>query len=517
MLKCKQKENTMAEDYKKKNQDEARKKSVKMKMLPHSIESEQAVLGCCLIDEEAPLYITGALKEEDFYADAHKHIFSAIINLYKNSKPIDFVTLVDELENSAILELVGGIDYITTLTNIIPSAANYKSYVDIVKRTSVLRQIISAGQKIIENAYVSESKDDSVDYAEKLIFEIAQKEEQSSLQHIGPALGEVIQKFDDLAKNKTVQRGIKTGFKDFDAITNGLQNSDLILLAARPGVGKSSFAMNIITNAAINEGKKCAIFSLEMPAVQIAQRSLCSVASVSMEKALKGQLNEEEWKSLWVANKKLAEAGIYVDDNSMNNPLQILSKCRRLKREKGLDLIMIDYLQLMSNGSKTADNRQQEISEMTRFLKIAARELNVPIILLSQLSRAVEQRKGDHRPVLSDLRESGAIEQDADIVLFIYKPDMYSDIVNEDEPGICELIVAKHRNGSQGTVKLRWVGEYTTFVDRDRQVKKPQENGIRVVADNYYGDIPPEDTDSAYGDIPPEDLQDLKNKFDNDD
>lgn len=503
----------MAQDNKRKDtiQEENRKKTIKMKVLPNSIESEQAVIACCLIDEEAPLYITSALSEDDFYAEAHKHIFGAILSLYQRSKPIDFVTLVDELENTAMLDVVGGIEYITNLTNMIPSAANYKSYVEIVKRTSVLRQIISAGQKIIENAYVSEDKDESVNFAEKLIFEIGQKEEQSSLVHIGPALGEVIQKFDDLSKNKAVSKGIKTGFKEFDAITNGLQNSDLILLAARPGVGKTSFAMNIITNAAINEGKKCAIFSLEMPAVQIAQRSLCSVASVSMERALKGQLNEEEWKSLWVANKKLAEAGIYVDDNSMNDPMKILSKCRKLKREKGLDLLMIDYLQLMSSGKKT-DSRQQEISEMTRFLKIAARELNVPIILLSQLSRAVEQRKGDHRPVLSDLRESGAIEQDADIVLFIYKPDMYSDIVSEDEPGICELIVAKHRNGSQGTVKLRWVGEYTTFVDKDVQLKKPQETGIKVVADNYYGDIPPEQED-----IPPQDLESLKETFKPDD
>ena len=268
----------------------------------------------------------------------------------------------------------------------------------------------------------------------------------------------------------------RTGYTDFDAITNGLQNSDLILLAARPGVGKTSFAMNIVNYAATKGKKKCAVFSLEMPKTQIAQRSLFSVANVSMEKGLKGELSVDEWKSLWAAKKELAESGIYVDDSSMNKATDILSKCRRLKREKGLDLVMIDYLQLMTGSSKnSSENRQQEISEITRSLKIAARELDVPIILLSQLSRAVESRK-DHRPMLSDLRESGAIEQDADIVLFIYKPDMYNDVVNEDEPNTCEVIIAKHRNGPIGTVKLKWIGEYTKFVNIKDYTKIARQN-----------------------------------------
>lgn len=261
-----------------------------------------------------------------------------------------------------------------------------------------------------------------------------------------------------------------TGFKDLDRLTNGLQNSDLILLAARPGVGKTSFAMNVVTNIAITQKKRCAIFSLEMPKTQLAQRALCSVACVSMAKALKGELSVDEWKAIWAANKKLVEAGLYIDDSSMNTPIDILSKCRRLKREGGLDLVMIDYLQLMNSGGKVKDNRQQEISEITRYLKIAARELDVPIIVLSQLSRAVETRK-DHRPVLSDLRESGSIEQDADIVMFIYKAEMYNDVPNEDEPGVCELNIAKHRNGSLDTIKLRWFGEYTTFTDIDFKPK----------------------------------------------
>lgn len=470
-------------------------KSNLAKTMPHSIEGEQSVLGCLLIDDEAPVFIMSKLKENDFYLESHKRIFETMRDIYNMNLPIDFVTLVDQLEKRSILEEVGGIEYITNLTNILPSAANHKAYVDIVKRDSLLRQLISAGQKIIEEAYETSDGTQALGQAEKLIYEIAEKEEQSSLEHIGPALNEVIAKFDKIAKDGGKVRGIPTGLKDFDAVTNGLQNSDLILLAARPGVGKTSFAMNIINHAAINEGKKCAIFSLEMPKVQLAQRSLCSIAKVSMEKALKGTLSVEEWKSIWVANKQLSNAQIYVDDSSMNTPIDVLSKCRRLKREKGLDLVMIDYLQLMTPAGKV-ESRQNAVAEMTRYLKIAAKELNVPIILLSQLSRAVETRKEDgHRPVLSDLRESGSIEQDADIVLFIYKADMYNDVVSSDEPGVCELIIAKHRNGSPGTVKMRWIGECTTFVDLDKKYTPAQKyDAVKTVSDDIYGGAPENDS-----------------------
>ena len=453
--------------------------ATKPKIMPHSLEAEQAVLGCLLIDGETAFQIFPVLKAEDFYIDSHGHIFECMRNVYNSNKPIDFITLTDELENNSSLDSVGGLEYITSLTNIVPTAANFAHYVEIVKRNSILRQLIHSSQKIIEYSYDSQNKDEAISYAEKQIFDIAQNEETSNLEQLSNSLNQVIEKFDLIAKNKGALKGLATGFEDFDKITNGLQNSDLILLAARPGVGKTSFAMQIVNNVAM-QGKKCAVFSLEMPKIQIAQRSICSVAMVSMEKALKGNLNMEDWKSLWAANKKLSGAGIFVDDSSMNTPVDILSKCRRLKREQGLDLVMIDYLQLMSSGSKkNIDNRQQEISEMTRYLKIAARELDVPIIVLSQLSRAVETRK-DHRPVLSDLRESGAIEQDADIVLFIYKADMYNDVVNEDEPGVCELIVAKHRNGSQGTVKLRWVGEYVSFINYNQRPTRKFESETNV-------------------------------------
>lgn len=459
------------------------KETKNIKIMPHSLEAEQAVLGCLLIDNDCSINIMNRLKSSDFYTDSHQNIFDVMFTLYQTNVPIDFVTVTEALEKKNLLESIGGIDYITSLTNVIPSAANYGHYVDIVKKDSILRNLIYAGQKIIERAYDDDDAKAGISFAEKTIFDIAQNEEMSSLEHIGSALKGVIDKFDMIAKDPTLVNGMPTGFKALDEILNGLHNSDLILLAARPGVGKTSLAMNIVNNVAINSKKKCAIFSLEMPKIQLAQRSLCSVGCVSMSKALKGKLDTNEWKALWQANKKLAEAGIYVDDSSMNTPSDILSKCRRLKREQGLDLIMIDYLQLMNSGTHSnSDNRQQEISEITRYLKIAAKELDVPIILLSQLSRAVEARK-DHRPVLSDLRESGAIEQDADIVIFIYKADMYNDVVNEDEPGVCEVIIAKHRNGSPGTVKLRWYGEYTTFMDLDKKVpKRVQEDDEQVLA-----------------------------------
>ena len=464
-------------------------------VMPHNIEAEQSVLAACIMDNDIANSIMGEITEDDFYSNIHKTIFKAMNMLMNKNIVIDIVTLTDELEIEGVFRDVGGIEYITGLTNILPSAINYKTYLDIVKRDSTFRKIIKACRDIIENTYAEDDKEKAVEYAEQTIFEIGKEQEQSQLKHISGSLNDVINKFDTITKNKNSLRGISTGFKDFDEVTNGLQNSDLILLAARPGVGKTSFAMNIVTNAAIKEKKKCAIFSLEMPRIQIAQRAMCSVASVSMSKALKGSLEVDEWKALWTANKQLSESGIYIDDSSLNTPTSILGKCRRLKREVGLDLVVIDYLQLMSSGSKRdSENRQTEVSQMTRYLKIAARELNVPIIVLSQLSRAVEQRKGDHKPQLSDLRESGSIEQDADIVLFIYKPDMYNDVVQEDEPGICTLCIAKHRNGELKDVKLRWIGEYTTFVDKDTRIafRKENPNKLKIVSDDAYGDIPPE-------------------------
>lgn len=445
--------------------------ATKERILPHSIEAEQSVLGCVLIDQDASMNIVGELKGDDFYVEAHRIIFDAMYTVYANNAPIDFVTLTDELEKTNMLESVGGAEYIATLTNIVPSSSNYKHYLDIVKRNSVLRKLISASNTIINNCFEAQNMQDAITFAEKSIFDISQKEDRSSLVQLKTATLEVLDKFERIQKDRNSLRGLPTGIYGLDKITNGLQNSDLILIAARPGVGKTSLAMNIVNNAAIKRGASVAVFNLEMPRVQLAQRSLCSVAYVSMERALKGELTVPEWKALWAANEKLSKAKIFVDDSSLNTPVDILSKCRRLKSEHGLDLVMIDYLQLMSSGKKT-DNRQQEVADMSRGLKIMARELNVPVIVLSQLSRAVESRQGKV-PVLSDLRESGAIEQDADIVMFIHKPDIPADATEEQRRNyMCEIIIAKHRNGALGEVKVKWMGDITTFVNLEKDANE---------------------------------------------
>ena len=439
------------------------------KIMPHNIEAEQALLGCILIDVQIQSDILAIITEDDFYTDSHRNIYGAMLKIYKKSMPIDFVTLSDQLDRDKILDKVGGLEYITLLTNVVPSAANFKYYCDIIKSNSIRRKLITSGQKIIEDAYENEDKDGSLQFAEKAIFDISERESRSSLEHVGQpngAIKKVLDKFNIIAKDPSALQGIPTGFKEFDQITNGLQNSDLILLAARPGVGKTSFSMNIIINAAVESKKTCAVFSLEMSPEQIMQRAICSLANVSMAKALNGTMNEEEWKRIWAATKKLEQSNIYIDE-SPSSPTDILAKCRRLKAKQGLDLVMIDYIQLMeSDKTRKGDTRQNEIGNISRNLKLAAKELNVPIIALSQLSRSVESRsENGHRPMLSDLRDSGAIEQDADIVLFLYNPEKYNDVPQEDEPGTVELIIAKHRNGRTGTVKLRWIGEYTTFVN----------------------------------------------------
>ena len=435
------------------------------KMLPHNLDAEQALLGCMLIDEKVPLTVFSEIHSEDFYSNAHKQIFDAMLDIYKKNMPIDFVTITDELDNLGILNEVGGVTYITSLTNSVPSAANFKHYEELIKRDAMLRKLISSGQSIVEHTFNSSDQTEALTFAEKTIFDLSQKQESSHLVSAETAINEVIAKLELIEKDKTALAGLKTGFYGLDLLTNGFQKSDLILLAARPGVGKTSFAMNLINNIALNGGS-CAVFSLEMSAAQLMQRAIFSTAMVSMSKGLKGELSTKDWKLLLEAKEKLSKAKIFIDDSALNTPVDILSKCRRIQREHGLDIVMVDYLQLMSSGKKT-DNRQTEVSEISRSLKIAAKELNVPILCLSQLSRAVEGRKGN-KPVLSDLRESGAIEQDADIVMFIHNPDMYLQDDGAIKQGIVDLILAKHRNGALDTIKLKFISEHTTFVNIDK-------------------------------------------------
>lgn len=490
-----------------------------IRVMPHSDDAEVSVLGCILLTDNIQHDVFAVLKTDDFYADVHRTIYSEMLELYNANKPIDFVTLVDALERKELLESVGGISYVTKVANSMPSAANYKHYVDMVTRDSMLRQVINACQSIAEKAYNETEAEDVLQYAEKTIYDIAQRKSATSLAHIKDVLPAVVDRFDRIARDKNAFSGIKTGFYALDRLTNGLQNSDLILLAARPSVGKTAFAMNIVQHVASVEKKKVAVFSLEMGKEQLAQRSLCSIAKVSMEKAIKGEMNSGEWKAIWAAKNLLQDSDIYIDDSSLNTPMDILGKCRRLKREKGLDMVMVDYLQLMS-GNNTKDGRQNEVADMSRKLKVMARELNIPVLVLSQLSRAVDKRT-DHRPILSDLRESGSIEQDADIVMFLHKPFMYNDTqVSEAEKSIAELIVAKHRNGALDTIKLKWVGENASFRNMDKDsdmaaLEKSAPENLCAPQNDGEVDIPTEEEALASTAVSLDDYQDAELDIDN--
>jgi len=432
---------------------------------PHNMEAEQSVLGSMLLDKEAVAVAADGLKADDFYLDAHKEIFDAMVEIFDRGEPVDLVTVVEELRQRATLEAVGGVSYITDLSMTVPSTANIKYYVGIVEEKSILRRLISACNDVIRESY--EAREDIeliVDHAEKKIFEITQRNTTTDFEPIKTILLDTYSKIEELSKNKGNVIGIPTGFADFDQKTSGLHPSDFILVAARPSMGKTSFVLNIAQYAALHAKVPTAIFSLEMSKDQLVQRMLSSEANVELQKIRTGELTEEEWIKLVEAAGPLSQAPIYIDDTPGITVMEMRSKARRLKMEKGLGLIVIDYLQLMSGRGK-AENRQQEISEISRSLKALARELSVPVITLSQLSRAPEART-DHRPMLSDLRESGAIEQDADLVVFLYRDEYYNP--DTEKKNIAELIIAKQRNGPTGTVELVWLGQFTKFVNYER-------------------------------------------------
>ncbi|MDE5721835.1 MAG: replicative DNA helicase [Clostridia bacterium] len=443
--------------------------SDKNNVMPNNLDAEQALLGCMLIDNEILAEILEQLDKNDFYQESHQYILSAMKMVFAERKPIDIVTLCDRLESDKNLEKAGGISYVTELAQITPSAANYKYYLDIVKRDSVNRSLIRAARDIIEFSKSGGDTVSSVQFAEEKIYAVSRTNDTSTMKDIRESSGidAVLDKFEKLAKDKDAFRGVMTGFNRLDKLTNGLQKSDLIVIAARPGMGKTSLSMNIVENAAIGSGAVCAVFSLEMPEVQIIQRLMCSLANVSMSDALSGKLSANDWKKLVKASEKLRHSKIHIDDSSRVTPAEILSKCRRIKSKNNgqLDLVMIDYIQLMSSGKRSGEeNRTQEVAAITRELKIMAKELDVPVIALSQLRRI---QAGE--PQLSDLRESGAIEQDADIVMFINRPDV--NATDEDMAkkhivkGMADLIVAKHRNGGLDRIKLRFKGELTKFVN----------------------------------------------------
>ena len=434
---------------------------------PHDIEAEQAVIGSTLTDSEAVMAAVEKLKPESFYREDNKLIFEAIVNLYNRSEPVDLITLKDELSSMGDFEKVGGFEYLATLPDKVPTTANVQKYIDIVEEKATLRKLIKTANEIIDLGYnPTEDVEDIMAGAEKKIFDIIQNKNQKSYTPIKDVLIESFTKLEELYNQKSKITGVPTGFVDLDDKTAGLHGSDLILIAARPAMGKTAFALNIAANAAIRSNTPVAIFNLEMSKDQLVNRILCIEAMVDSNKIMTGKLEEDDWSKLASVVGPISDSGIYIDDTPGISIMEIRTKCRKLKMEKNIGLIVIDYIQLIqgSNNRKNG-SREQEIAEISRSLKILAKELNVPVIALSQLSRAVEQRP-DHRPMLSDLRESGSIEQDADIVMFLYRDDYYNP--DSEEKDISEVIIAKHRAGSTGTVKLLWMGNYTKFVNLAR-------------------------------------------------
>ncbi|MFR1777804.1 MAG: replicative DNA helicase [Clostridia bacterium] len=437
------------------------------KIPPNDVEAEQAVIGSMLTDRDAVISAIEILKEEDFYREDNKTIYEAILNLYNRSEPIDIITLKAELTSMGMFEKIGGLEYIVGLPEKVPTTANVERYINIVKEKSELRRLIKAANEIIEQGYdPTENIDDIMNSAEKKIFNIMQDKDQKTYSAIKDVLVDAFTELEQLYNQKQHITGVPTGFIDLDYKMAGLHNSDLILIAARPAMGKSAFALNIATNAAVKAKVPAVLFSLEMSKEQMVNRILCSEAMVDSNKVRTGKIDDDDWIKLADTMGDLSEAPIYIDDTPGISINEIRAKCRKLKLERDIGLVVIDYLQLVQGSSKRASgSREQEISEISRSLKILAKEINVPVIALSQLSRAPEQRP-DHRPMLSDLRESGAIEQDADIVMFLYRDDYYNE--DSEDKGLAEVIVAKHRAGSTGTVKLVWLGNYTKFANMER-------------------------------------------------
>ena len=434
---------------------------------PHSVESEQSILGSILLDKDAIITVSETIRPSDFYKEAHKIIYECMLKLSNKNEPIDLITLTEELKKQGHLDDVGGISYITSLSTIVPTTSNVKYYADIVKEKSVLRQLIKASNDIINLGYENSVKVEEVlERAEKRIFDISQEKASDDFKSINLVLMDAYDMIEKLYTNKSDVTGITTGFKDLNKKINGLQRTDLILIAARPAMGKTAFSLNLVQNAALKGDASVAVFSLEMSKEQLVQRMLSSQSSVELKKIKTGTLNDNDWPRIIDAMAVLSDAKIHIDDTPGIKISELRSKCRKLKIEKGLDLVLIDYLQLME-GEGNNESRQQEISKISRSLKILAKELNCPVVALSQLSRAPEQR-ADHRPMLSDLRESGAIEQDADIVMFLYRDEYYH--ADSESKNIGEVIIAKNRHGETGSVELVWLGEVQRFGDKLRDL-----------------------------------------------
>jgi len=428
---------------------------------PQNTEAEQALLGSLLLDQDAIDQTVGLVKSKDFYQDAHKVIYEAILDLHQGGQAVDLVTLTDALRSRGLLERVGGVSYLAVLSSVVPTAANAEYYAKIVAEKAVLRQLIATATQIAQKGYEgTEDVAQLLDESERLIMQVSSERRKEGFVAIKDLLVETLDYLENLARHQEELTGVPT-FRDLDRLLSGLHNSDLIVCAARPGMGKTSFCLNIAQRVAIKYKIPVAIFSLEMSKEQLVLRMLSSEALVNQSKLRSGYLLEEDWKRLAIAAGRLAEAPIYIDDTPGIGVLEVRGKSRKLKAEKGLGLIIIDYLQLMQSSRRT-ENRQQEIADISRNLKDLARELDLPVLALSQLSRAVEQTH-NKRPALSHLRESGSIEQDSDCVLFIHRPEYYDP--ETEKKGIAEIIVAKHRHGPTGSVEVGFLAEFTKFVD----------------------------------------------------
>lgn len=434
-----------------------------LKVPPHSLEAEQSVLGGLMLDNQAWETVADLVNEKDFYRHDHALIFRAIAALSDDDKPYDVVTISDWLEQRGELDSIGGLAYLGILANDTPTAVNIKAYADIVREYSILRNLIQVGHDIANSAYNADGRPSKelLDEAERLVFQIAEEGagNREGFQNIKSLLTKAVEKVEELFKSDEPITGISTGFAKFDEKTSGMQKSDLIIVAGRPSMGKTTFAMNLAENAAVSGEKSVAVFSMEMPGEQLAMRMMSSLGRIDQHNLRTGKLDDQDWPRLTSSVSMLSKARLFIDDTPALSPTELRARTRRLKREHGLDLIVIDYLQLMQ-VSGSSENRATEISEISRSLKALAKELNVPVIALSQLNRSVEQRP-DKRPVMSDLRESGGIEQDADVILFIYRDEVYNP--DSNDKGVAEILIRKQRNGPIGTIKLAFLGQYTRF------------------------------------------------------
>jgi replicative DNA helicase len=433
------------------------------KIPPQNIEAERSVLGAILLENEALNGVLEILKPDDFYGESHRKISSAILELSERNEPGDLITLSSILKDKNQLDSIGGVSYLASLVDNVPSAANVVHYARIVKEKAILRRLIGTATKIISESYDTAGTDveNILDEAEHAIFEISEDKIKPAFSPIGEIIKDSFRTIEKLYEKKELVTGVATGFIKMDDITSGFQKSDLIIIAGRPSMGKTALALNIAQHAAIEERLPVALFSLEMAKEQLAMRMLSSEAKVDSQRLRKGFLGETDWPKLTTAAGRLSEAPIFIDDTPSITALEVKAKARRLKAENGLGLIILDYLQLMK-GSRFKDSREQEISEISRSLKTLAKELNVPVVALSQLNRKVEDRT-NRRPQMADLRESGAIEQDADVIAFIYRDEVYNRSEDNPERGIAEIIIGKQRNGPTGTAKLAFLEKYTTF------------------------------------------------------